>query len=307
MKIAFIYSGQGSQYNGMGKDLYTQYDSIKRHFDRADDIFQEALTEVMFNVNTKLDSTRYAQPSIFTFSTAIRDLLEEKGIVSDACAGLSLGEYAAYYDAGVFDFEQGLRTLIHRAYFMQKSSENRPGKMVALLGDKNHLQNLIDAYPGCYIANLNSATQTVVGGDGETMAKVIEAAKSYGFKRATPLNTSGAFHTPLMAEAKQAFEQYLAFQPKRPPQKQLYLNTTGTRYKGEDLHSVMSDQIVQPVQFEAMIDAMVQDGIDVFIEIGPKDVLKKLIKKQVNNQPVFHIENSQTLLDTIEALKELNQ
>ena len=306
MKIGFIFSGQGAQYHGMGKDLYEKFPTVRKHFDLAEEIMQEPLKNIMFSEDERLHLTLYAQPSIFTLSTAIRDLLSNYNIVSSASAGLSLGEYSAYYDAGVFDFESGLRTIIHRAYFMHKNTESHPGAMVALLGDKTNLQRLIEDIDGCYIANLNSPTQTVVGGQKESMEKVVSDFKNYGFRRATMLKTSGAFHTPLMKTARKEFYDYIKYTQKEPPNKPLYLNTTGKKYTDEDLNDVMSTQMVSPVKFEAMIESMMNDGIEVFIEVGPQDTLKRLIKKQARDCHVYHIENIETLEATLQALKELN-
>ena len=307
MKLAFIYSGQGAQYSGMGKALYDKYPVVRKYFDQADEIMQEPLTEIIFNSDERLHQTLYAQPAIYTLSVAILALLKERRIESDVCGGLSLGEYAGFYDAGVYDFETGLRTLIHRAYFMHQNTLSNPGKMVALLGDKSQAETLCKAIEGCYLANLNSVTQTVVGGTEEAMMKVIEEAKNYGIRRATMLKTSGAFHTPLMEEAKTYFSDYVKYLKLESPKKKLFLNTTGKLHQEEDLRNIMAEQMVNPVKFEAMIDAMIADGVHVFIELGPQDTLKRLIKKQAKECEVLNIEDVESFETTLQRLKEMKQ
>ncbi len=304
MKLAFVFSGQGSQYAGMGQDLYEKYQLIKKRFDQADLIFEDSLTNIMFTDDKKLSKTLYAQPAIFTMSAAIRDLLNAHGIFSDGACGLSLGEYAAYYDQNMFDFEVGLRTIIHRAYYMEDATAKEATSMVALLGSLDQVEALVKTIDDAYIANYNNALQFVVGGSQKAMQTVIHKARDAGIKRAVMLDTSGAFHTPYMASAAIGFAEYLKYIEVKPEAKALYLNTTGDLFKG-DLKKEMQAQITSPVLFDTMIQAMIRDGFDCFVEIGPKDTLKRLIKKIDKQVKVFNIDSVDTFETFVEAYKEM--
>ena len=302
MKIAYVFSGQGTQHAGMGMSLVNYSQRIKNRFDEAGEIMGESLITIINNHPEILNQTLYAQPAIFTFQSAVVDQLKEEGITSAGACGLSLGEYGALYDAGVFDFENGLRTLIHRAFFMHQSATNQPGKMVALLGDVQKVEALVSTIDGAYIANYNTPVQTVVSGDEKAMDRSIEVASEYGIKRVIPLETSGAFHSPLMAQAAQDFELYVSKLNLAEPNKMLYLNVTGKQYQS-NLKQAMVRQIHQPVKFYPMIEAMIEDGFDCFIEIGPKSTLKAMIKKINKHVSVHNIEDKTSLEETLNTIK----
>ncbi len=304
MKIAFVFSGQGAQYVGMGKDLYETYDIVKKRLSQADEIFGERLTKIMFSDQHKLSNTQYAQPAIFAMSAAIRDLLITSGVASQGASGLSLGEYSAYYDQGVFDFEDGLRTIIHRAYFMNEAAKQAETSMVALLGSLEQAQALVDSIDDAYIANVNAEKQIVVGGSKEAMSMLVAKASEFGIKRAIHLDTSGAFHTPYMEKASKDFAEYVKNVKLNPVKDALYLNTIGERSK-DDIKSEMVSQITSPVLFDKMIRSMIRDGFDCFVEIGPKDTLKRLIKKIDKKLDVFNIEDKQTFEAFMQWYKEM--
>lgn len=304
MKLAFVYSGQGAQYKGMGASLKAHYTTFDQHLNEASDILGEDIEEILFNQEEKLNQTQYAQPAIFTLSTGITKLLQEAGIESAGSCGLSLGEYAAMYDQGVFDFETGLRTIIHRAYYMHEATKKVATKMVALLGSLDQVKALVKAYKDAYIANYNLPTQFVVGGSATTIQSIVEKASDFGIKRAIILETSGAFHTPYMEEAAQGFKSYLPYISLNEPRKDFYLNTTGKKYD-QNLAVHMVNQITQPVLFYPMIEAMIADGYNTFVEIGPKATLKAMIKKISRDVVVLNIEDHESLEATIATLKEM--
>ena len=304
MKLAFIYSGQGAQYVGMAASLYEQNTTFKAHLDEASDILGEDLKTIMFHDEEKLNQTNYAQPAIFTLSTGITKLLNDAGITSEGSCGLSLGEYAAMYDQGIFNFEEGLRTIIHRAYFMHEATKKTETKMVALLGSLDQVESLVSKFDDIYIANYNLPSQFVVGGPVSSLESLIEASKDEGIKRAILLETSGAFHTPYMEEAANGFKDYVKYLKLDEPKKDFYINTTGKKYVS-DLKNQMVQQITQSVLFYQMIESMIEDGYDTFVEIGPKSTLKALVKKINREVTVFNIEDVDTLNKTITALKEI--
>ncbi|TVP96280.1 MAG: ACP S-malonyltransferase [Acholeplasmatales bacterium] len=303
-KTAFVFSGQGSQTLGMGKQLYEQCPRYRAVLDEADAIALQPLSQWMFEEAARLESTAFVQPMIFAMQAGILSELEAAGVAVDGACGLSLGEYAALYERGVFTFEEGLRTLIHRGYFMDAATTEEPTGMVALIGPTEQLDALLSTFPSCYAANYNLPTQTVIGGPTDPLATLIEAAPEYGFKRALRLPTAGAFHTRYMADAAKQFSQYLAPHDWQAPRPDLYLNTTGTRYDGvEPLTALMVRQIVAPTHFHTMITAMVEDGYDRFVEIGPGKALTSMIKKIDRSLSVYAIETPEELEQAVAILR----
>ena len=244
MNIAFMFSGQGSQYVSMCEELYNEFDSVKELFSKASNILNYDVKEVMFNDEEKLNNTLYTQPLMFVMYASILEVLNEKGITSTHTLGLSLGEYGALYDSDCFDFETGLKLLEARGKFMEEASEKTSGKMSAILGmDAESLNNIIDSVEGYVkIANYNTYGQLVTSGEEEAVLKVNERALENGAKRAILLNTSGPFHTKLMSYAKDMFEEYLSNIEIKEPNKKLLINTTGDYYQ-KDIKEHMKNQI----------------------------------------------------------------
>ena len=303
-KTAFVFSGQGSQRLGMGQSFYENDSHYRAILDEADAIAMQPLTAWMFSDATRLERTEHVQPMIFAMQAGILSSLEAKGIAADGACGLSLGEYAALYAQGVFGFEEGLRTLIHRGYFMAAATADSPTGMLALLGPAEQVDALLENVPTCHAANYNLPTQTVVGGPTEDLKKLIEAASGYGFKRAVLLPTAGAFHTRYMAEAAEQFEQYLVPHTWQAPQPDLYLNTTGRLYdETEPLKSLMVRQIVAPTHFHTMISDMMAAGYTRFVEIGPGKALAGMIKKLDRSLTVLSIETPEELEQAVDILR----
>ncbi len=303
MKIAFVFSGQGAQQVGMAKELYDHFETVRKRFDEAEKHLNYDILPIMFEQEETLNTTRYSQPAIFMMSAALRDLMAEYGIESAGSCGLSLGEYAAYYDSGVYSFYDGLQLVEHRAFFMEQAVKENPGIMYAVSADYPSVQRAIQSYEGVYVANVNHPKQTVIAGTKKDMATFEASSKKAGIRRMRPLNTSGAFHTPLMQSAAQYLSMYLRPLEVARPVKELYLNTTGKRHEHEDLKEIMVRQMSEPVLFHPMIERMKEDGYDTFIELGPKGVLTTLIKKIHPEATLFHIDNKDSFEQTIAALK----
>ncbi len=304
MKIAFIFAGQGAQKQGMGQDFYTTYDVFKQHLDQAQTVLKNDLINIMFKGQKQLDETIHAQPTIFAFETGIVELLKSYNIQSEGSCGLSLGEYAAYYDSGVFDFHLGLNVIKARAKYMQAASEQTDSKMCALIGDQEAAIALANEIDNFYLANFNTPKQTVAGGSIDAIDHAASIAKNYGIKRVIPLNTSGAFHTPYMQPARESFTNFLQSQEVKAPQKALYLNTTGRKAKG-NLKEHMARQVTEPVKFDSMIFNMIEDQFDLFITIGPDDGMASLIKKIDKTQTVYAIYDVESFKTVVDSLKEL--
>lgn len=301
MKIGFLFGGQGAQFVGMGQNMAEHDAEIKAIFDQADNIMGTSLRDIMFH-SERIHETLYAQPALFTFGAAMLEKLRAAGIESEGSAGLSLGEYIAYYDAGVFTFSQGLETVIHRAFYMDETAKTSQTKMVALLGKKAAALQLAESIEGCEVANFNGPNQTVIGCKADQVDDVIQRATSYGIKRAQPIQTAAAFHTSYMTPAAKGFKTYLQYIQVNDPNKPLYGNSTG-RLIEEDLKTTMIKQLTTPVQFHTMIESMVNDGFDTFIEISPKTTLKPLVKKIAPAVTVYTVTDMESLNTSISALK----
>lgn len=305
MKIALMFSGQGAQYVGMGKSLYDNYDCAKKIFDQADQILGYSLSHIMFEDEEKLNDTFYTQVAMFTLYAATLEVMKEKGVEAYYSMGLSLGEYGAMYHNNVFNFETGLKLLEARGKFMQEASSKVEGKMSAILGmDAKTLLKLIEQADGYVkIANYNTYGQLVISGEEQAVLRVNELALENGAKRAILLNTSGPFHTELMKEASEKLEEYLEGIEFKDPDYHLLVNTTGTYFE-EDIKQEMVSQITNSVMFYQMIEQCLEDGIDTFIEVGPKKTLLSFVKKISRKVTMCNVEGVESLEATLKKLEE---
>lgn len=305
MNCVLMFSGQGSQYLGMGKELYNNYEVAKNVIDRADQILGYSIRDIMFNNEELLNNTMYTQVAMFTLYVAILEVLKSEGVSSEYAIGLSLGEYGALYYNEVFDFETGLRILEKRGQFMNEASSNTSGLMSAILGmDAAVLLDIIEGVEGFVkIANYNTYGQLVISGQENAVLEVNEIALSKGAKRAIVLNTSGPFHTKLMKEASTKFETYLEGVKLSEPSKKLLVNTTGDFYKG-NLKDTMVSQITNSVMFYQMIEKLIEDGVTTFIEVGPKKTLCSFVKKIDRKLNMYNVEDISSLNKLLSFLKE---
>ena len=305
MSRVFMFSGQGSQYVGMCQDLYNEYDSVKALFHEASTILGYDTAKMMFHEEEKLNNTLYTQPLMFLMYASILEVLKEKGIQSEYSIGLSLGEYGALYYANCFDFKTGLKILEKRGLYMAEACTKTTGKMSAILGmEAEALLNVIHDVDGySKIANYNTYGQLVISGEESTVLKVNEIALNNGAKRAIMLNTSGPFHTDLMRYASDRFSDYLKDIEIREPKKKILINTTGDFYQ-EDVKDNMVKQITSSVMFYQMIEKLLVEGVDTFIEIGPKKTLNSFVKKINRQVTILNIEDIGSLEKTLLKLEE---
>lgn len=277
-KIAFVFSGQGDQFPGMGKEMYETYPAAKKIFEQCDKIRPGTSAQCFHGTEEELKETRNTQPCLFAMELAAASVLIEKGIAPDAVAGFSLGEVVAATVCGAFDNETGFRLVCKRGELMQSESEKFDTSMAAVVKlTPDQLQEVCDQYSDVYPVNVNCPGQITVSGLSSQMADFFSDVKAAG-GRAIPLKVKGAFHSPFMKAAAAAFAVELEKAEVKDRHSMLYSNLTAEVYT-DDVTGLLSKQICSPVQWEKIIRNMIADGVDTFIEIGPGKTLTNMIRK----------------------------
>ena len=277
-KIAFVFSGQGDQYPGMGKELYEQYPVAAEVFDLCEALRPGTLAQCFEGSEQELKETKNTQPCLFAMELAAATVLQDKGIRPAAVAGFSLGEVAAATLAGIFDPKTGFQTVCKRGELMQQQAEKFDTAMAAVVKlTPEQVAALCENFSDIYPVNFNCPGQITVSGLQEQMPAFFAEVKAAGGK-AIPLKVKGAFHSPFMNEAATAFAQALAKTEMHAPHLPLYSNKTAAP-NTQDAVKLLSEQICSPVQWEKSIRAMIADGVDTFIEIGPGKTLSNMIRK----------------------------
>ena len=284
-KTAFLFPGQGSQLVGMGKDFFEAFVEAKALYEKANEILGSDLTTVSFEgPEDMLKQTRFTQPALYVNSLVIADLLKQKGIVAEAAAGHSLGEFSALAYAGAFSYEDGLALVKVRAELMQEAGENQPGTMAAIVGmeAEDVMSICIEVREKGIVqpANYNSPQQIVISGSVEGVNAAMELAKERGAKRVVALPVSGAFHSPLMVSAVDRFGEALdkaTFQMVSIP---VYANVTAVAVSNaEEIKNLLHHQLTHSVRWVETIQNMIKSGITRFIEVGSGKVLSGLVKR----------------------------
>ena len=279
--VAYIFPGQGSQFEGMGKDLYSTSSKAKDLFDKANLLLGYNISEVMFEGTAEdLKQTKITQPAIFIHSIA--SLISKGSSEPYAVAGHSLGELSALVAAEVLSFEDGLKLVAKRALFMQKACEQTPSTMAAILGLENSIiEKICQDINGVVVcANYNCPGQIVISGENNAVNEACNILKEKGAKRAMILPVSGAFHSPLMETAKQEFNKVVEKVTFKKAKCPIYQNVTANKVIDSNiLKENLITQLVSPVKWTQSIEKMIEDGISSFIEVGPGKVLQGLVKK----------------------------
>jgi [acyl-carrier-protein] S-malonyltransferase len=305
--ICLMYGGQGSQFVGM-LDSFIEHDpSLLNLINQASRQLDIDLLSALTKDETLLDNTLYTQPAMLIFYKVLTDQLL-KYVTPDSVMGLSLGEYGAYLASNVVSFEDAIKLIYKRAQLMELEATKKPGKMSAIINlETSKLENIIKSFQSVVIANYNTYGQLVISGSEDEILKVNNLAKEAGAKRALLLNTSGAFHSPLMSTAAKGFKDVLNDYTFNQPSIPLYLNTTGLRLQNENLKDEMSKQIDHSVRFISQVEQALADGMRTFIEIGPKTVLKRFVttiaKTKGFDVTVLSISNYESYKN---VLKEMN-
>ncbi|HFU3968351.1 TPA: ACP S-malonyltransferase [Streptococcus suis] len=301
-KTAFLFAGQGAQTVGMARDLYEYYPIVRETFDRASQILGYNIRDLIDNQEDKLHQTRYTQPAILTTSLAIYCLLVEKGIQPDMVAGLSLGEYSALVASGALAFEDAIALIAKRGEYMETAAPAGTGKMVAVLNtDVNLIEEVCSSVTSGIVspANYNTPAQIVIGGEVASVDEAVELLKEAGVKRMIPLNVSGPFHTALLRPASEQLAQALKQVEFADFQVELVGNTEAKVMKKEDIKSLLTRQVMEPVRFYESIGTMQAAGVTKFIEIGPGKVLAGFIKKIDKTAEVVTVEDVASLTDLL--------
>ena len=279
---AYVFPGQGAQFTGMGKDLYERSDPAKALFEKANEILGFRITDLMFaGTDEDLRQTRVTQPAIFLHSVILASTLG-RDFNPDMVAGHSLGEFSALVVNKVLSFEDGLKLVFARAQAMQKACEKEPSTMAAILGlDDKKVEEICKTIDEVVVpANYNSPGQLVISGSLRGIEIACEKLKAGGARRALPLKVGGAFHSPLMEPARvelaEAINSTVFHQPVCP----VYQNATAERVTDPfKIKENLIAQLTAPVLWTQLIQRMIADGADHFIEVGPGNVLQGLISK----------------------------
>ncbi len=302
MKVAYIFPGQGSQWVGMGRDLYDSFDSAKTVFKQADEALGFPVSQLCFDgPDDELRQTINVQPAIVTVTiallSAIHDTRGDNGLPSPAfIAGHSLGEYTALAAAEVLDLATTVYLTRERGRLMHQAGLKEPGGMVAVIGLDESLLTEVCAQTGALIANVNCPGQLVISGTKDSLAKATELAKARGAYRTIPLPVSGAFHTLLMQPAAYGLAEIIANISFAEPLIPIIANTTAQPItNAESVKEELLRQLCHSVQWQRTIEYMIDNGVSTFIEIGPGRILSGLVKRINKNVKTINIGDAEDI------------
>lgn len=300
-KIAFVFSGQGAQYPGMGQSLVQCSPAARAVFDLADSLRPGTSAQCFSGTAEELSITKNTQPCLYCVDLAAAKALEERGVRPDYAAGFSLGEAAAVTFAGILSEQAGFDFVCRRAAAMDEAARRNPGSMAAVLKLPNEaVEALCKEFTQVWPVNYNCPGQLVVAGEKEQLAAFGQKVKAAG-GRAAPLAVSGGFHSPFMEDAARELDGFLAGAEFRPGRLPVYANFTARPY-GDDPRSLLVAQVKSPVRWQETVEALAGEGVDTFFECGPGKTLCGLIKKTLKTARVFQVQDQETLEAAVAAL-----
>jgi [acyl-carrier-protein] S-malonyltransferase len=305
-KVAFLFPGQGAQAVGMGKDLYQAISASRQIFDLACEILEFDIRNLCFEgPQETLNRTEISQPAILVSSVAALAALKERGrgIVFEAAAGLSLGEYTALVAAGALRFEDALRLVQKRGRYMQEACDAQPSGMASVIGlPREKVRQACEAAKGAGVicmANMNAPGQVAISGDVKALEVAMQKARELGAKRVVPLRVAGAFHSPLMDPAAEKLKVELQKTDFSAAQVPVVANVTaGYVTRAEDIREALARQVNNPVLWEDSMNKLLADGFDTFYEIGPGRVLAGILRRMAPKVAIYNLRN----LDDLKAL-----
>lgn len=308
MKIAFVFPGQGSQYVGMGKDLWDRFDEVKALYEEASETLGYDLKELSFNgPQEELNKTFRTQPCILTASIAAYKLLTANSITPYVMAGHSLGEYSAIVAAGVISFKEAVMLTEKRGIFMQEAVPAGKGLMAAIIGlDRRKVDDICLSVESGYVspANYNSPGQIVIAGEKSAVEDAMKLAKNAGAKRALALAVSAPSHCTLMVEASNRLAELLDTLEIKDPQVPIVNNADAVILtNSERIKTSLVNQLNSPLLWEDSIRNIIDTGIDTFIEVGPGKVLSGLIKRIDPSVSLYNVEDAASLNRALEELR----
>lgn len=293
-KIALVFSGQGAQYPGMGKELFEASAAAREVYEMADGVRPGTSGQCFSGTQEELNTTINTQPCVFTADLAAAKAVVERGIRTDCVAGFSLGEIAAVGFAGMMSEREAFELVCRRAQLMNDAAEKNKGAMAAILKlESAKVEEICDRFEEAWPVNYNCPKQTVAAASESVIDELCTAVKEEGGK-AVRLAVSGAFHSPYMENAAEGLREYLKEKELRAPNIPVYANATAQPY-GEDAKELLCRQCASPVLWQKTIEHMAANGVDTFIEVGVGKTLMGLVKKTLPQATVYKVEKKEDL------------